>query len=202
MPSPHQLTPSGQQPVSAWSGGTTTELAIFPPGSSYVDRSFQWRLSTANVTTFESTFTALPGFQRLLMVLSGQMTLSHHGHHQVTLAPSEQDSFSGSWVTKCQGTGRDFNLMLALGWRGRLQFIQTCGCDSDWVGAIGPAEMTAFYCVSGNARLIWPSSDEVAVSSGDFLLVQPDLENEWHLRILGREGLLTELVQASVWKER
>lgn len=35
--------------VSRWSGGTTTQLAIFPPGASYADRDFLWRVSSAAV---------------------------------------------------------------------------------------------------------------------------------------------------------
>ena len=118
---------SGQHRTSTWSGGTTTELAMFPPCASYTARDFAWRLSTAVVTAPESTFTSLPGYHRLLMVLEGKMKLEHAGHHQVTLLPFEQDSFSGSWLTRCTGTGRDFNLMLADGWQGSLQAMRLEG---------------------------------------------------------------------------
>lgn len=35
--------------VSAWSGGITKELYIYPEGSSYLSRNFKWRLSSAQV---------------------------------------------------------------------------------------------------------------------------------------------------------
>ena len=41
---------------SRWTGGTTTELAIFPETSSYMDRNFIWRLSSAVIDTEESAF--------------------------------------------------------------------------------------------------------------------------------------------------
>ena len=35
--------------VSHWSGGQTAEIALWPPQSSYADRNFLWRLSSATV---------------------------------------------------------------------------------------------------------------------------------------------------------
>ena len=32
--------------VSRWSGGTTTQIALFPPESSYAGRDFLWRVSS------------------------------------------------------------------------------------------------------------------------------------------------------------
>lgn len=201
MHSLYQLVRSEEQPVSTWSGGTTTELAIFPQGASYAGRSFQWRLSTASVTAPASTFTALPGFQRLLMVLSGEMTLTHQGHHQLTLATSEQDRFSGAWVTHCQGTGRDFNLMLAEGWQGELQFLQLSDHEPVWRGSVGAGEVAAFYSLSGCGCFTLPPLAELLVGAGDFLLVQSDLKSARRLQIRA-EGSRFELVYASIWHAR
>ena len=57
--------------TSGWSGGTTTELFIFPPTADYQQRNFQFRLSTATVEADRSDFTLLNGISRKLMVLSG-----------------------------------------------------------------------------------------------------------------------------------
>jgi len=35
--------------TSSWSGGTTTQIAIFPPEAEYADRDFLWRVSSAAV---------------------------------------------------------------------------------------------------------------------------------------------------------
>lgn len=167
----HELIPAAEQRTAAWSGGQTTELAIFPPGASYGRRDFQWRLSTAVVSVPESTFTALPGFQRLLMVLSGQMQLTHLGHHQSFLQPFDQDSFSGSWETICRGTGRDFNLMLASGWQGSLQ-ARTLTSDLPFtIRPEHPAAVSAYYCLAGDAHLQLPSGLELDLGPGDFLQV-------------------------------
>jgi environmental stress-induced protein Ves len=184
----YRLIPRVAQKTSAWSGGTTTELAIFPEDASYAARNFQWRLSTAIVTAEESTFTALPDWHRLLMVLAGSMQLTHAGHHQVTLQPFEQDSFSGNWSTHCVGQGQDFNLMLAAGWQGRLQTHTMAEGEKVYEIAISDGSdgsTEAFYCFAGRlkAHLSLPllpseASDseidvEVEVHKGDFLLLQP-----------------------------
>lgn len=168
----YRLVPAIEQSTTTWSGGTTTELAIYPPGASYAARDFAWRLSTAIVTAATSTFTALPGWHRLLMVLSGKMHLEHTGQHQVTLAPFEQDSFSGSWLTHCTGTGQDFNLMFAAGWQGHLQALHLTPADSLSLELSRTSE--AFYCVSGGIQVALPGPTVLTLERGDFLLVESD----------------------------
>lgn len=52
--------PAGEFNISRWSGGTTTELFIWPHGASYAERRFGIRISTATVDIAQSTFTKLP----------------------------------------------------------------------------------------------------------------------------------------------
>lgn len=201
MSSSYRLVPPGDQRTTTWSGGTTTELAIFPPEAGYAERNFQWRISTAVVTVPESTFTSLPGWHRLLMVLSGRMTLSHSGYHQVTLHPFEQDSFSGGWSTHCTGTGRDFNLMLAGGWRGSLQALRLANGESVSMSSAGsedPDAAEAFYCVSGRVR-VWPLEvSEFPMKAGDFLLLERRESSQERLKVSAEDGP-ADLVRASVW---
>lgn len=100
-----------------WSGGTTTQLAIFPPQASYADRDFMWRVSTASVDAERSDFTPLPGVSRILMVLEGALQLTHNGSREVALHRFGQDSFPGDWKTESAGRVRDFNLMMKEGCR-------------------------------------------------------------------------------------
>ena len=64
-----------EQTTIRWSGGLSTELYIFPEDSEYVERNFKYRLSTATVEIEQSVFTPLPGVDRTLMVLEGEMKL-------------------------------------------------------------------------------------------------------------------------------
>ena len=96
---------------AAWSGGETTQLYIYPKDSSYAERNFGFRLSTASVIIESSTFTSLAGISRTLMVLEGKMALTHEGHHHSLLNKFETDQFEGEWITKSEGCCTDFNLM-------------------------------------------------------------------------------------------
>ncbi|HNR03775.1 MAG TPA: HutD family protein [Bacillota bacterium] len=97
--------------VSTWSGGTTTQLYIYPENAVYADRNFRWRLSSAKVAADESTFTPLPGISRILMIIEGEVEIEHQGHHRTVLKAFEKDSFSGDWTTICKGKAADYNLM-------------------------------------------------------------------------------------------
>lgn len=97
--------------TTEWSGGTTTELFIYPEGSDFKSRDFEFRLSIATINIEVSDFNPLPDIDRTLLLLEGELELIHEGHHRTKLKPLEQDSFSGSWQIHCIGTGTDFNLM-------------------------------------------------------------------------------------------
>jgi len=68
-------------------------------------------LSTATVEVETSVFTPLEGISRTLLVLDGEMTLSHLGQHTKTCGKFEIDRFDGSWITSSVGKCTDFNLM-------------------------------------------------------------------------------------------
>ena len=48
--------------TSAWSGGTTTELFLYPEGGSYAARDFLFRISSATVDLEESDFQRCPAW--------------------------------------------------------------------------------------------------------------------------------------------
>jgi len=91
----------------SWSGGTTTELFIYPPAANYAQRNFDFRLSTATVEMEKSEFTRLPGYARKLMVLAGETTLHHQHQHTKTLQKFAVDAFEGNWKTTAAGTCTD-----------------------------------------------------------------------------------------------
>jgi hypothetical protein len=123
-----ELVRREDQPVGTWAGGTTTQLAIWPPEADYKRRDFTWRVSTARVDLEESTFTPLPGFHRLLMILEGGVHLVHEApglHRELNLGPFEQDAFEGEWNTASRGRCVDFNLMTAPGCGGRIEALRS-----------------------------------------------------------------------------
>jgi len=177
MPYKMDLIRRSRQESSNWSGGTTTQIAIYPPHAVYSQRNFAWRLSSACIDLEQSVFTCLPGFWRLIMVLEGEMRLEHAGHHTKHLKPFEQDSFSGDWTTTSFGKVRDFNLMLAAGCTGQLTAVtvqqgaslltEAAASDIDRCTGI----TAAFYCVDGLLSITMSDQHSYELSAGDLLLL-------------------------------
>lgn len=105
------VIPDGEFKTSEWSGGTTTELFIWPEGSSYAERRFRVRISTANCRLEESHFTPLPGVKRFLTPLCAGFELTVNGR-ETPLPHGSVLEFSGGDDVTCRGSGRDLNLML------------------------------------------------------------------------------------------
>lgn len=162
-----------QQQTSAWAGGTTTQIAMYPADSSYVNRDFLWRLSSAVVELEESNFTKLPGFDRHLMVLEGSLKLVHSEHHSVMLMQYEQDRFNGSWDTVSVGKARDFNLMVKEGVEGRLEhYISAVGqrLSIELEKVYQKQGFFAFYCYKGQISVEAMGKFET-LEEGDFMLI-------------------------------
>ena len=94
-----------------WNSGSTTEIMIYPPGSIYSNRQFEWRLSIATIDEEQSLFTKLVGYTRTTMVLKGELTLHHVNRYTVHLKTLEQDYYRGDWETKSEGKVTNLNLI-------------------------------------------------------------------------------------------
>ena len=98
--------------TARWSGGTTTQLAIAPEGAQYAGRDFLWRISSAQVELEHSDFTPLPGYNRFLAVLAGELELKVGGEARTPLPCLTVRSFDGGVPTQSWGRCTDFNLMV------------------------------------------------------------------------------------------
>lgn len=167
-----KIVRSGKHKISNWSGGTTTELFIYPEDCLYGDRDFDWRISTATIQLMSSTFTKLPGYMRRLMMLKGRENLNHEDHHRVILEPFDQDYFDGGWVTKSYGRGTDFNLMLKKGYEG---YVNTVSTQEGRV--FNPELFTAFYVLADRVALNIVSENNVVtreiLEKNDFIMFYP-----------------------------
>ncbi len=135
--------------VNDWAGGRTIQLAIYPPEAEYKARNFQFRLSTATSTLDGvAPFTMLPGIDRHLLILDGEMKVYHQGHYDIELHPYQEiDHFDGGWETRSEGKVRDFNLMLGEGCTGGLSVIFQSGAKT-----LGEKDThAAFFCAEGSA---------------------------------------------------
>ncbi|HFI0645208.1 TPA: HutD family protein [Streptococcus suis] len=90
-------------------GGRTTQLYLFPTQSSYGERNFQFRLSTASMDTEQSTFTSLASYHRILLSLDQTIVLQDmNSGEQVTLAIHR---FEGEQSIQCVGKAQDFDII-------------------------------------------------------------------------------------------
>lgn len=176
--------------TSAWSGGTTTQLFIWPPQGNYNKRDFLFRISSATVETETSTFTELPGIGRYITPLEGGFTLQHKGHYSITLQPLQIDSFSGDWQTTCIGKARDFNLMLK-NCQGLLELL-----PRSTRLAIEPTQREAFegfYFTKPGSCLL--NGEIHLVQAGDLLLLHLTAEDDRMEVILQAEETLHLQIQ-------
>lgn len=98
-----------EQMTKLWSGGTTTELYIYPESASYEKRDFFFRVSTATVEDDYSKFTELKGITRWITSITRPLILKHQ--QTFTLEPFEVYQFDGGIETECFSKVTDMNLM-------------------------------------------------------------------------------------------
>lgn len=157
--------------VSRWSGGSTTQLAIFPPGAVYDRRDFLWRLSSATVELERSDFTPLPDYQRYITVLEGAMVLTHGGGSPISLAPGQVHTFDGGSATRSEGRCTDYNLMVRKGrCTGSLAVLPLPG-GGRRSAAPAPGGTLAVFCRSGSVTLT-AGAETVALVPGECVLAE------------------------------
>ena len=108
---PFTIIPAKDFNTTNWSGGTTTQLYIYPQTGGYKEKTFDFRLSTAKVEVEKSEFTPLPGVSRKIMILDGEIIISHKNRYNKKLKRLDIDEFEGDWQTSSVGVCTDFNLM-------------------------------------------------------------------------------------------
>lgn len=189
--------------TSRWSGGTTTELLIYPEKAKYSERNFKWRLSSAKVEVDESDFTHLPGISRIIMIIDGKLILEHKGHHNAVLESFEQDSFMGDWETKSLGKVTDFNLMMNEECTGKLQALSFKPEDTSKILLDESSEESGqitdtFYVVQGNLQIA--EQDKVfEVNEGELLSVtRASSENKYELSIYNKGNKEAKIIRATI----
>lgn len=163
--------------TSAWSGGSTTQLAIFPVSAVYAKRNFLWRLSSATVEAERSLFTALPGVRRHLMPLEGTVELCHAGQPALKLHPFEVDAFDGGAETESIGQCTDFNLMTRETCAGTLSsfLCGSVGTERTFSSEQDGPVTEAFYAADGEV-IAESGGITYVVPQGGLLLIQLEQE--------------------------
>lgn len=202
-----EIIRKNQHKTSNWSGGTTTELYIYPKDAVYSERDFKWRLSSAKVEVEKSTFTLLPGISRLIMIVEGELILEHDRHHNAILREFQQDSFSGDWTTTSFGRVTDFNLMMTEGYKGKLEEISgkalefkdilLCNNINDDLRFSKITE--AFYIVKGDVEMDMITSGKIDLNEGDLVLItRTEKEIDCELKIHSSSQQGYRIIKSSI----
>lgn len=94
-----------------WDGGKTYEYVVYPLGSSYSDRNFLFRISSASIDKIPSNFTRFKNYQRFLVMLDNNLKVIRNGLEEYY---SERDvfAFDSEDSIVSFSLGNDFNLMI------------------------------------------------------------------------------------------
>lgn len=122
-------------PSTPWKngGGSTQELACWPPGADM--NTFEWRVSLATVDR-PGPFSVFPAIDRQIMLLGGDgLYLRSAGWEHALDQRWQPFAFSGEDVVDgamLGGTSKDFNLMLRRGvWQGALRVVRDAQALAD-----------------------------------------------------------------------
>jgi uncharacterized protein len=170
------ITRKEEQTTTRWSGGTTIQLTIFPTGSTLQQRNFLYRISTAKVETETSGFTRLPGINRVLVILEGELYLEHVDHYSKTLKQFETDTFPGDWETRSRGKVTDFNLMTSGNTGGTVERIRI-GKEEQVGTSLEGTIHTGIYVLQGSININSAQATKT-LYPGDFLMIIPDVLQE------------------------
>lgn len=110
--------------ISSWNGGKTTEIVLSPKDGRYQLDEFDYRISSATIETETSNFTPLPGYKRLLMLLTGRVRLKQE-NNEVRLEPFQVFAFDGAIPTHSFGQCVDFNLIYRDSMKGLMKPLTT-----------------------------------------------------------------------------
>lgn len=166
--------------TSKWSGGSTTELYIYPPQSVYREGNFKCRISSATVEVEKSDFTSLPGVKRYLSIFSGELKMIHGEKEEVILKPFEVDCFDGGVPTVSYGKVVDFNLMLKNGADGEMQAKEMQAEEEMILKPTEGENLLAVYVKTGCVRI-----EEQTVKAGELFICE-EWENK--VKVLGKDS--------------
>jgi environmental stress-induced protein Ves len=151
----------------AWANGRGVTLELARENDA--DGAMLWRLSMADVVE-DGAFSALPGVDRILMLIDGagfDLDLGEHGVAPVEwLSPTR---FSGDWTAAAanvRGPSRDLNVMVA---RGRAD--AELSIHDGRLSRVSPASRSLFLAVHGrwSVRI---GETTFALASGETLAVR------------------------------
>jgi len=172
-----------------WSGGTSTELFIYPDTADYKLRNFDFRLSTAKVEVEKSEFTSLPGVLRKIMILDGQIEISHQNQYHKYLKEFDVDEFEGDWQTSSVGVCTDFNLMTRGNTKGELSSLHLLNNQTKDL-SFSDNQIKIFIYLYAGKITINNKGNDLDLDQGDLLIIENPEHKSLKITTLDNSNLI------------
>lgn len=165
--------------TTKWSGGETTQLAIYPEDEMFSNKEFLWRVSSATFTSKESNFSDFSSYHRYILPIEGKLNLFHKGLYNRVLDKYEVEYFDGSWTTFSTNTldCRDYNFIVKSGNDAKMQILK----NRDEYSFMDSTIVTMF---SMNDFIISFRNQEEKRNINGFSLFIVEIEKETKIRII------------------
>ena len=166
-----------------WSGGTSTQLVIYPSESDLSKQNFEFRISTASIDVEESQFTQFFSHKRIICSLLNPITLIHSDSQPFYLTPFVPYSFDGWMKTKCVGKTIDFNVVFNDGWDASIKVYQIDSMiDMDYIQSY--SDLTYLFQVKGESFI-----NTFLLEESELLLFK-EIPDDFNLKIVNTDSLL------------
>lgn len=158
-----------RQKTIKWDGGETKELYIYPEDAIYQEESFDFRVAVNIGGPERGQLRKFEGYKRQIMLLDGEICLTHKEQHSVTLDPYKQDVALGDWDTICEGCGTELSLFTSEAFSGKMEAL-TKGAQVEKTNG----EFVSFYCLEDGVKLSLKNGAHMykeECAKGDYLIV-------------------------------
>ena len=158
--------------TTRWSGGTTSQIMIWPEDAVFSQREFEWRISRATMENGESKFTRMDGFHRELYMMTGE-TVLHFPQEEKYMKPGTIIHFSGDSEIRSVGGGTDLNLIMKNGVDGCLEEKEFEASDTVTTQKNREWKQCLIYIVSGRI-----AGKNLELTAGESIFITPDSVKE------------------------
>lgn len=171
-----QVKKKQQQPVFKWQGGSTRQLFVYPEGKTIIEEDCDFEITSSTMDFTHTEYNIFKGCDRLLMIIDGETTLSHHDGKSVNLKKYQHYSFSGEIKTYSHGMGIDYEIIYKKGNWGEVKAYDEM--DISKLKSLEKDEIYdlvhgGFYC-QGLGCTIAIEKDKIELEDGDFLWIIAD----------------------------
>ncbi len=150
-----------------WTGGTTSQIFIYPDGASLSERDFYFRISSACIETDKSDFSKFEGYNRFFTPLNSGLELTSNGNAPKKINPLELFYFDGASETSAAGKCIDFNLIYRKSLKANLTVATYSKTEIISYKPFPSSEFLLIYCWSGAFEVLGQT-----IQPGETFLIQ------------------------------